>query len=197
MLADILPTAYEVGVLNGQVRPGDVVAIVGAGPIAPVGDQRREAVQPEPDHRDRPRILATGGGQAVRRRRHDRQRRPGPDRRRPGADRRPRRRRRDRGRRHPGDVRARRGSHAAGRADREHRRPRQARHAAPGAAVDPGRDHHDRAGRHLLHADAAATAGQSPARRQALRHPPLRLRPVRRGLPRSPTPARPARSRSS
>jgi len=33
MLADILPTGYEVGVLNGTVRPGDVVAIVGAGPI--------------------------------------------------------------------------------------------------------------------------------------------------------------------
>lgn len=33
MLADILPTSYEVGVLNGQVRPGDVVAIIGAGPI--------------------------------------------------------------------------------------------------------------------------------------------------------------------
>jgi alcohol dehydrogenase len=33
MLADILPTAYEVGVLNGRVRPGDVVAVVGAGPI--------------------------------------------------------------------------------------------------------------------------------------------------------------------
>lgn len=33
MLADILPTAYEVGVLNGKVQPGDVVAIVGAGPI--------------------------------------------------------------------------------------------------------------------------------------------------------------------
>jgi alcohol dehydrogenase len=33
MLADILPTAYEVGVLNGQVRPGDVVVVVGAGPI--------------------------------------------------------------------------------------------------------------------------------------------------------------------
>ena len=32
-LADILPTAYEVGVLNGMVAPGDVVAIVGAGPI--------------------------------------------------------------------------------------------------------------------------------------------------------------------
>ena len=33
MLADILPTAYEVGVLNGRVSPGDVVAVVGAGPI--------------------------------------------------------------------------------------------------------------------------------------------------------------------
>jgi alcohol dehydrogenase len=32
-LADILPTSYEVGVLNGMVAPGDVVAIVGAGPI--------------------------------------------------------------------------------------------------------------------------------------------------------------------
>jgi alcohol dehydrogenase len=33
MVADILPTSYEVGVLNGRVTPGDVVAIVGAGPI--------------------------------------------------------------------------------------------------------------------------------------------------------------------
>jgi alcohol dehydrogenase len=33
MLSDILPTAYEVGVLNGAVRPGDVVAVVGAGPV--------------------------------------------------------------------------------------------------------------------------------------------------------------------
>ena len=32
MLADILPTGYEVGMLNGGVRPGDVVAVVGAGP---------------------------------------------------------------------------------------------------------------------------------------------------------------------
>jgi alcohol dehydrogenase len=32
-LADILPTAYEVGVLNGRVQPGDTVAVVGAGPI--------------------------------------------------------------------------------------------------------------------------------------------------------------------
>jgi alcohol dehydrogenase len=33
MLADILPTGYEVGVLNGNVRPGDVVTVVGAGPV--------------------------------------------------------------------------------------------------------------------------------------------------------------------
>jgi alcohol dehydrogenase len=33
MLADILPTGYEVGVLNGAVRPGDTVVVVGAGPI--------------------------------------------------------------------------------------------------------------------------------------------------------------------
>ncbi|MGZ4758355.1 MAG: zinc-dependent alcohol dehydrogenase family protein [Acidimicrobiales bacterium] len=33
MLADILPTGYEVGVLNGHVQPGDVVAVVGSGPI--------------------------------------------------------------------------------------------------------------------------------------------------------------------
>jgi alcohol dehydrogenase len=33
MLADILPTGYEVGVLNGRVSPGDVVVVVGAGPI--------------------------------------------------------------------------------------------------------------------------------------------------------------------
>ncbi len=33
MLADIVPTGYEVGVLNGCVQPGDVVAVVGAGPV--------------------------------------------------------------------------------------------------------------------------------------------------------------------
>jgi alcohol dehydrogenase len=32
-LADILPTSFEVGVLNGGVQPGDTVAIVGVGPI--------------------------------------------------------------------------------------------------------------------------------------------------------------------
>ncbi len=33
MLSDILPTGHEIGVLNGCVKPGDTIAIVGAGPI--------------------------------------------------------------------------------------------------------------------------------------------------------------------
>jgi len=33
MLSDIFPTGFECGVINGQVKPGDTVAIVGAGPI--------------------------------------------------------------------------------------------------------------------------------------------------------------------
>jgi len=33
MLSDILPTGHEIGVLNGAVKPGDTIAIVGAGPI--------------------------------------------------------------------------------------------------------------------------------------------------------------------
>src|ERR1700689_4919400 len=33
MLCDILPTGFECGVLNGQAKPGDSIAIVGAGPV--------------------------------------------------------------------------------------------------------------------------------------------------------------------
>jgi alcohol dehydrogenase len=33
MLSDILPTGYECGVLNGAIKPGDTVALVGAGPV--------------------------------------------------------------------------------------------------------------------------------------------------------------------
>jgi alcohol dehydrogenase len=33
MLSDILPTGYECGVLNGAVKPGDTVAVIGAGPV--------------------------------------------------------------------------------------------------------------------------------------------------------------------
>jgi len=33
MLSDILPTGFEIGVQSGQVKPGDVVAVIGAGPV--------------------------------------------------------------------------------------------------------------------------------------------------------------------
>jgi len=33
MLSDILPTGYEIGVINGTVKLGDTIAIVGAGPV--------------------------------------------------------------------------------------------------------------------------------------------------------------------
>jgi len=33
MLSDILPTGYECGVINGTVKPGDTVALIGAGPV--------------------------------------------------------------------------------------------------------------------------------------------------------------------
>ena len=32
-LADIFPTGFEIGVLNGGVKPGDTVVVVGAGPV--------------------------------------------------------------------------------------------------------------------------------------------------------------------
>lgn len=33
MLSDILPTGFEIGVVKGAVKPGDTVAVVGAGPV--------------------------------------------------------------------------------------------------------------------------------------------------------------------
>jgi alcohol dehydrogenase len=33
MLSDILPTGFEIGVRAGQVKPGDTIAVVGAGPV--------------------------------------------------------------------------------------------------------------------------------------------------------------------
>ena len=49
------PTAYEVGVLNGMVSPGDVVAIVGAGPVGLAGDPDGKALHALPDRGDRSR----------------------------------------------------------------------------------------------------------------------------------------------
>ena len=60
MLADITPTAYEVGVLNGGVGPADTVVVVGAGPIGLAAIMTAQlyspghilAVDPSPARRD-------------------------------------------------------------------------------------------------------------------------------------------------
>lgn len=46
LLADILPTAFEVGVRNGQVMPGDTVAVVGCGPIGLAAIQTAKLFSP-------------------------------------------------------------------------------------------------------------------------------------------------------
>lgn len=46
VLADILPTAYEVGVLNGTVKPADTVVVVGAGPIGLAAIQTAQLYSP-------------------------------------------------------------------------------------------------------------------------------------------------------
>ena len=33
LISDVLPTGFEIGVQNGKVKPGDVVAVIGAGPV--------------------------------------------------------------------------------------------------------------------------------------------------------------------
>ena len=56
-LADILPTAYEVGVLNGGVQPGDTVAIVGAvvdHDVRPELERLLEAARGQVDRDDPP-----------------------------------------------------------------------------------------------------------------------------------------------
>ena len=61
MLADILPTSYEVGVLNGHVQPGDTVAVVGAGPIRTLCHSWSPALLSESRHRHGPRRYQAGG----------------------------------------------------------------------------------------------------------------------------------------
>ena len=53
MLSDILPTGFECGVLNGKVKPGDTVAIVGAGPIGLAALLTAQFYAPGRDYYDR------------------------------------------------------------------------------------------------------------------------------------------------
>ena len=126
-LADILPTAYEVGVLNGGVQPGDTVAVVGAGPIGLAAIMTAKLFTPGrviaidlADARLAKAIefgadttINNGVEDAVASR--------------PGADGRPWGRRRHRGGRRSRDVRALRGDRAARRSRCERGRPRALR----------------------------------------------------------------------
>ena len=102
-LSDILPTGYEIGVQNGGVKPGDTMAVVGAGPVG-LAAMMTAAIAGARGHRGRPRPLPAGARGELRRRPHGRRRGRRP-RGGPGADRRSGRRRRDGGRRRAGDVR--------------------------------------------------------------------------------------------
>ena len=196
LLADIFPTAYEVGVLNGRVRPGDTVVVVGAGPDRARRDRHRAALLPRADHRRRPRRLPARRRQAPRRRRRGRRRRGAR-----AAGRRPHRRARrrcgHRGGRRAGELRDVHPHGAARRARRQRRRARQARHPAPRRPVDQERDDHHRPGRHLLHPHPAAHDGRRPAARRRRWSPtPSRWTRWRRRTTSSPAPPTPARSRS-
>ena len=63
MLADILPTGYEVGVLNGHVQPGRCRRRRRRRPDRPVGDHRITPVQPDDRDRHRSRRQPVGGRQ--------------------------------------------------------------------------------------------------------------------------------------
>ena len=79
-LADSLPTGYEVGVLAGGVRPGDTVAVVGAGRGRAVRDPHHRPVGRVEGHRGRLQQVPAGEGARVRRdrRRRGRARAPSP-----------------------------------------------------------------------------------------------------------------------
>ncbi len=182
MLADILPTGYEVGVLNGQVSPGDVVAVVGAGPIGLAAIMGARLYSPAHivaiDKADTrlEAAKAFGADVTINNDRED------PAAVIAGADRWTRGRCRNRGSWSAGDVRARHKPDPGRRARRQHRRARGARDAAPRGSVDQERDDQDRARRHLLDADPAEGGDGPPGRRLEVRHPPLRPGPVHRRL---------------
>ena len=160
--------ATRSGCSTAPCGPGDVVAVVGAGPIGLSAIMGARLFSPAPRRGDRPGRRPARGGQAVRRRRHRQQLS-----------------REDAlavvreltdglgadvaieavGVPATFELCARAG--AARRARRQRRRPRRAGDPAPGGPVDPGRHHHHRPGRHLLHADAAHARHERPGRRRA------------------------------
>ena len=64
-LSDILPTGFEIGVLNGALKPGDTAAVVGAGPVGLAAIMTSGSTDPAGSYH-RPRYLAAGTRQGVR-----------------------------------------------------------------------------------------------------------------------------------
>ena len=182
MLSDILPTGFECGVLNGQVKPGDTVAIVGAGPVglavlltaqfySPAAifmidlDDKRLAVA-----RDfgATALINSSAGTAARQVME-----------RTGGR---RCRRGDRGGRSAGHLRHLPGHRRRRRTDRQRRRARQARGTAPREALGPQHHSDDSAGGHGddTHALEDRAVGQTAA--GEARDPPLHLERRHEGL---------------
>ncbi len=173
LLADIFPTAYEVGVLNGNVRPGDTVVVVGAGPIGLAVIATASLCSPY-------RVIAVdlaasrlaaardlGADATV------------------GAEEGPEKLVEDLTDGLGADVVV----EAVGVPEafemctrmvrpggprRQHRRPRQARDPPPRRPVDQGRHHHHRPRRHPLDARPAPHDGRGPAAGGGDGHPPVR-----------------------
>ena len=158
MLSDILPTGFEIGVRNGRVKPGDVVAVVGAGPVGLAAMMTAGLYGASPRHRDRSRRQPRRAGQESRRHRQCEQRRcrsegrsPRHDRRRPGGG------CRDRGGRGSGHLRGRHRTHPAGLRGGERRSARPVGGTSTSGPVDQRRGDHHRFGQHHHDTDAAET----------------------------------------
>ena len=152
MLADILPTSYEVGVLAGRVSPGDTVVVVGAGPIGLAALMTARLFSPSRVVDGRPRGAAAPAARWSRAPTTPSVPTGGPAAMVASAHRRARRGRGDRGGRRARQLRAVHRAGAARRARGQRRRARRAGDPPPRDAVDQGRHHHHRPGRHPDHA---------------------------------------------
>ena len=195
MLSDILPTGFEIGVRNGRTKPGDVVAVVGAGPVGLsaimtaglYGPSRVIAIDLDENRLEQAKTFgatdAVNSGEARLEGRGLRD------------DRRTRRRRRDRGGRDSADVRDVHRADPAGRDGGERRRARPPGGAAPARPLDHGRRDHDRPGQRDDDADAPEARRPGEADTGEVRQPPLRAW-TRSSTPTTRSAALPRRRRS-
>ena len=183
MLSDILPTGFEIGVRYGRVKPGDVVAVVGAGPVGLAAmmtaslygaariiaidlDANRLEHRPSPsvpqtssnngaeDWIDQVRAMTDGLGVDVAIEAV-------------GI---------------PATFDGLHQDRPSWRVRRQRRRARRTRRAGLAGPVDHGPVDHHRPGEHLVHGDAPQAGGPAQARGRSVRHPPLHFRSDDGGL---------------